>query len=370
MDLKRLFLGAFLIVLAAGVPAAGGEMKHECVLTYTNGDTVRGFLTGIVGGRLAFSPGPWKVRNGTWAVKDGRLTMTALGGWPAVYAEVDQTEAITMVAKVKDIGTGGLDICLLVFSDVAVAQNPGEGNVLWGQFWTTRFGLGFGKSNVPKLYHSQNTGRSVREAVLRFAYDPKTGKVRAWLDAKDLGEYTPPLRPVRGKYVLFQSRLHTQTEYIQVLRGVVPPSGAPEPSGADEAGHTVESTDGTRVLAKALTMTDGRFAIETASAKLDVDAKTLSYVVFRKKGREIAPRRKGDVEVVTSGGRLTLQLKALTDAHLVGTSGTFGDVKLPRDAIESIRFHLDAAPSGKTPGAPVPSPRIKVLQQGFQLRVK
>lgn len=57
---------------------------------------------------------PWKVRGGGWSVKDGQLVSTSRGSMNnAVYAALEQNEAVTFVAKVKV--TGGQNLyCYLV----------------------------------------------------------------------------------------------------------------------------------------------------------------------------------------------------------------------------------------------------------------
>lgn len=287
--------------------------------------------------------GPWKVRNGDWAVTRGQLTCSSSGGIFAVQAELDQEEALTFVVKVRSLSGPRVEWWAVLFSNDS-AVDAGHQSVNAG-FYTSQVVIGCSYNGRHIKYRTVPYGQSMQAGTLRFAYDPKTGKVRAWLDSVDLGEYTSPHRPNRGRYVLFQTRYASQVSLLRILRGVVPPSGAPEIGAAEGEEETdlvvFRNTD--RVSAESVTMSEGNFAIKSAYGKLTVAAEKINYVLFRRDG-QVRPRRlKGDVQVRTSTARMTLKLRELSAEHLLGTSSSLGEVTLKRDAIKSIGFHLPAA---------------------------
>ena len=289
---------------------------------------------------------PWKVRGGSWAVNSGKLTATSSGSSTTVYAPLEQDEAVTFVARVQATGGNQLRCYLFLF-----AENPTETygrNSVYGYFRTSQWYLGCtSPGRGTNTVTSGPMTASPRGGTLRLAYDPKTGKAKAWFDARLLGECTIPTKPKKGRYVMLTSRYPSQTSRLQVLRGIVAPSGMEISGSAEEGADVVQLGNKDRVSAKDVALAEGRFTITTDFGELAVKADRVRNIVFRRKGRQKPRRRKGDVQVTTSAGRLTVQFQGLTGEHLVGTSDCWGDVKIRRDAVKKVRFNIYRDKSGK-----------------------
>lgn len=368
------FSGEVSVALPAldsiGFPAGATENGQDEV-ALTNGDALRGELTsvtaesivlgtdvagpvkiprGLVTGvtlglgstRLIesnFAQGmePWQTRSGSWSVADGALVCTsASGNNSVVSAKLDQKEPVTFVADVKGSGGYNLQCSLALFADT----NDGYlgRNSVYVMFSGSEYYLGYCQNGGSNTFTNRNLGNSIRDGVMRVAYDPQTGKMRVWLNATDLGEYQSPNKPTAGQYVLFCSQYSCQVVSLKVLRGIVPPPKSE--AAAEDENDVVEFTNKDRVSVKDLSLNAGQFVIQTEFGQLTPQAGKISAILFRKKGREEPRKLKGDVQVQTVGGRLTMQFKELTPEHLVGTSSCYGDLKIQRSAIRNIRFNV------------------------------
>ncbi len=170
-----------------------------------------------------------------------------------------------------------------------------------------------------------------------ICYDPGTNKAKLWLDSTDLGEVELPQKRVTGKYVLFVSHYQSKTTYLRVLRGIVPPK---EHLGAgEEKMDLIEFITKDKMSATDISLIDGKLLVKTALGILTPSIEKVSQIAFRRDGREPVPTAEGQVIVETTGSRLTVVLKQLTDKHLVGISKCYGDIKIDRNAIKSIQFN-------------------------------
>ncbi len=279
---------------------------------------------------------PWAIKSGTWNVSDSQLNCTSNGNNAMVAAEVDQKEAVTFVAKVK-CPSGNTNIWMTLFADEPTGQYGR--NSLYVGWQSSELYMGYCQNGSTNNYTSRSMGRNVREGTLRVSYDPKAGKVHVWMDGTDYGEYTPPVKPAAGKWVMLTSYYTSNFSELSVLRGVVPPENTATAGGEDET-NVIEFSNGDRVSAKEISMTGGKFKVKTSFGDLTPEAGKVVSVVFSKKDREEPRRMKEDVEVQTAGGRMTVGMKELTGTHLVGTSSCYGDVKLSREAIRGLRFNI------------------------------
>jgi len=277
---------------------------------------------------------PWKVRGGKWSLADGKLICTSTGTTDAIHAELDLRKAATFVARVKS--DRGLRCGMVLFADTTHGQYGR--NSVYAAIYNNEYHVGYSLNGRNTTAARRSAGRTLKEATLRFAYDPATSKSRVWCDSTDLGEIDVPEKRERGRYVMFVCDYPSQVMYLQVLQGIVPPY---EDLGAgEEEADLIEFTTKDQVSATDLTLADGKLIVKTALGELRPPVERLSQIVFRKKGRQTIPRAEGDVRVYTTGSRLTLQLKELTDKHLLGTSSSWGEVKLRRAAIKRIEFKL------------------------------
>lgn len=277
---------------------------------------------------------PWKIRGGDWLVEDGKLVNTSPGTTDAVHAELDQKEAVTFVAKVasdRDLRCG-----LVLFADTTHGHY-GRNSVYAGVI-NNEYHVGYSQNGRNNTAARRSPGRKIKDGTLRFAYDPATSKAKIWFDSTDMGEIDIPHKRAKGKYVMFVSNYQSHTADLQVLRGIVPPHESTG-AGEDET-DIVEFTTKDQVSATDVSLTDGKLVIKTALGKLEPAIEKLAQIIFRKKGREAPPLVEGDVRVSTTGSRFTMQLKELSEKHLLGTSSCYGDVKIRRNAIKRIEFKI------------------------------
>ncbi|KKL17505.1 hypothetical protein LCGC14_2484900, partial [marine sediment metagenome] len=297
---------------------------------------------------------PWKVRAGKWSLKDKQLVLSSGGGGnQAVYAELDQTEALTFVAKVKAANPQQLQCSLVAFAD-DIEGEYGR-NSVFAQFQPWNPQIGYCQNGASRNVSPGRRGmwggpvqvdRTAREQTLRLAYDPATGKATMWLDSNRLHQQTikPKLTkylPTKGKYVIFTARQPCQISYLRVLRGIVPPSqDQGKAINAQANTHTIEFTNEDSVSATAVSMAKGIFVAQTAHGQLRCPLEEVTSVVFATKGQEKPRRDKRDVLVETAASRLTIQFDKLNDEYLLGSSDHLGQVKILRTAVRSIRFHF------------------------------
>ena len=294
---------------------------------------------------------PWKVRAGKWSVKNKQLVLSSGGGGKqAVYSELDQTEALTFVAKVKAAHPQQLQCSLVAFAD-NIEGEYGR-NSVFAQFqpWNPQIGYcqnGASRNVSPGRRAFQMWGgdippdRQAREQTLRLAYDPATGQATMWLDSNKLNQQTIGPKPTKGKYVIFISRLPCQISYLRVLRGIVPPSeDEGEGSKAEQDTHRIEFSNKDFVSATEVLLTDGTFVVQTTHGELRCPLEEVTSIVFASKGQEKPRRNSGDVLIETAASRLTLQFDKLSDEYLLGSCEHLGQVKLLRSTIRRIRFNL------------------------------
>lgn len=277
---------------------------------------------------------PWKSRSGDWSLTDGKLHCTSSGRNDAIHAELDQKGPLTFVAKVK--WPKGLRCSLVLFADSTHGQYGR--NSIFTMVYNNEYHVGYTQNTRAITVARRSPGRKILEGEIRFAYDPVTSKARLWLDSTDLGEIEIPFKRTTGKYVLFLSDYPSETTYLRVLRGIVPP---PENLGAgEEHKDLIEFTTKDKVSAENITLTDGKLVVKTSLGSLTPTVDKVAQIVFRRKGRQRVLLAEGDVRVHTTGSRLTLRLKELTDKHLIGVSGCYGNIKIRRSSIKAIQFKI------------------------------
>ena len=311
-------------------------------------------------GEVMAHPGPL----GTWEIKNGQLVSSGSGGNLPVFAELAQDKAFTFVAKVKATGAN-LGCDLVVFADDIAGSfgrggqpvlriHGGRGRIIDGFGGPGLGGPPYGKNSIYAQFRAgkcrigqQRNARGaiiasgpgvkagVKEAELRLAYDPATGRAMAWIDSEKVVETTlaKKVKPTKGKYVIFYSQTPVQISYLRVLRGVVPPSG-----GSGE--NMVRFANEDSLSVKSVSLAEGSLAAETAYGQVRCAIKKVQSISFSAKGRQEPRRQKSDVLIETQSSRFIVQFKELTGEYLLGQAEHLGKVKVRRTAIRSIRFNI------------------------------
>jgi hypothetical protein len=304
---------------------------------------------------------PWQVRAGNWSVKDKQLVIPdSRGKNQAVYTELDQNEALTFVVKVKGIDGRPLMCQLAVFADNI--QGDFGHNSVFAQFFMHDCHVGYcenGRANVLSRrghpmgpmgmgWHGPMPGggriATSHSATLRLAYDPATGKATTWIDSNKIDEQTIGPKPTQGRYLIFISRQPSQTSYLRVLQGIVPPSEDElESPKVESETHRIEFSNEDSVSATEVLLTDGVFIAQTTHGQLRCTLEEVTSIVFATKGLEKPRRNKRDVRVETATSRLTLEFKKLSHDCMLGSCEHLGTVQLRRTAIRNIRFDSSSA---------------------------
>jgi hypothetical protein len=286
---------------------------------------------------------PWATRSSSWNIADNRLNFRSSGSNSPLYVKIDQKEAVTLVAKVQST-SGSLQADLVLCADGADDASD-----------LNRFGRNsvfamFRNSEVYLQYASQGGGysmitnrsynKSIQGGILRLSYDPETGKAHMWLDTNDLGEYAVPNKPTSGKFVMFNSYYPMAVDYVKLLRGVVPPTDRDDITGVGEADETlIQFANRDHVSAAHISLADGQLTLTTSYGDIKCPVKSITRIVFSKKGLEEPRRMKDDVMVSSSIGRMTFAFQRLTENELEGLSDNLGPVKLKRDSLREIKFN-------------------------------
>jgi len=284
---------------------------------------------------------PWQIQGGTWSVSDGKLVTNGSGSSNAVWAELAQDEAVTMVATVEGKNGNEVRCYLHVF-----AEEPRERygrNSVYAYVRSSQWQIGcFSPDRGTTTVASGNIEGGFPSGTVRLSYDPKTGTAKLWLDKRLLGEGVIPTRPSKGKGVIFTSYYSSQISQIQVLRGVVAPSGVETLTEGESETDMVQFENRDRVSAENVRLSGGKFTIKTGYGELAVERNKVQSVAFRSKGLEKPRLMKGQVEVETTVGRMTVVFGELTGERLLGTSECWGNVSLQRETIRKIRFQVTA----------------------------
>lgn len=280
---------------------------------------------------------PWTAVGSGWRVADGVLQCAAYGGNSAVVAPFDQQEAVTMEVEVQGVSGRYINCELVLCADTK--NVPYGRNSVIARFYSRYFYLMYCRNGGTNSVTNRSLGSSTRSGTLRFGYDPTSGKARAWLNTMDLGEYAIPSHPTKGAFVFLVSRQPCRIKRIRVMKGIVPPSAAPEKEKKLKT-HVVRFVNRDRVAAQEVLLTDGKLLLKSSFGELSCAADRVASVLFRPDGVEKPRRRKGDVWVETTAGRLTVQFDRLTPEFLYGTTPHLGEVRIRRNALRGLRFNI------------------------------
>ena len=294
-------------------------------------------------------PGPLQIDRGGWQIAGGALRISSSPF--TATAPLDQSGAVTAVIEFARMGR---DWSLSLFAD-----QPGRGDSEMPSRGGPRGGFGVegdalilglaqnGYSIVALKAADQQhppivTGLSAQPAdtqEVRFAYDPATSNVRLWVNGKLINETKAPTAPKQGKYVVFSTyRDNSDLKSFSVLEGVAAPGKVREET--DPNLETVFYQSGERIHAKSVELADGAFTVRTnfSDKPLSVPAEKVVSVSTSGAERETLTPPEHPVQICLPKSLITVDLVELTDKTAVARSPYLGDIKIVREAIQSLRF--------------------------------
>jgi hypothetical protein len=180
---------------------------------------------------------------------------------------------------------------------------------------------------------------------LRFAYDPATAEVKLWVNGKIAKEGKATDAPKQGKYIVFNAfRDGCELKSLTVLEGVVAPGKVLE--DADPNYETIFYQSGERMHAQSIELAEGAFTVKTnfSDKPISVPAEKVVSVSIGEAKRETLPAPEHPVQISLPKSLITVDLVELNARTAVARSPYLGDIKIVRDAIQSLRF-LAPAPS-------------------------
>ncbi|MGO8703554.1 MAG: hypothetical protein ACLQVA_07030 [Candidatus Brocadiia bacterium] len=294
-------------------------------------------------------PGPLQIDRGGWQIAGGALRISSSPFTATV--PLDQSSAVTVVIEFARMGQSW---SLSLFAD-----EPGRGDSDAPLRGGARSGFGV-EGNALILGLAQNgysivalkaadpqhnpivTGLAAKPPEtqeVRFAYDPATSDVRLWVNGQIVNETKAPTAPKQGKYVVFSTyRDNSDLKSFSVLEGVVAPGKVIEET--DPNFETVFYQSGERMHAKSIVLADGAFAVQTnfSDKPLSVPAEKVVSVSTSKAERETLPPPEHPVQICLAKSLITVELIELTAKTAVARSPYLGDIKIVREAIQSLRF--------------------------------
>jgi len=288
---------------------------------------------------------PWTAKKGVWTLADGALVCESRGSGNFIYAELPQSESVTMVARVRSLSDEPVQCDLVLFADKAVPVDPGGrsygassvvASIRDGSWNVTTTSTNGGSGSGGSL------GSPASSGTIRFSYDPSSGSSRLWVDSKSVFDRKNGPTISSGRFVALGASMPLRIEYVAVLRGVVPPSSETEADDAAPAEKTeVEFANGDHVTADDIVLADGQFTVATSYGQVRCPVSSVRQITFGG-GKSTPPARpqKGDVRVTTGSGRLTLRFDGLSADNLIGHSDCLGDLTLRRSEVRETKFNL------------------------------
>ena len=108
---------------------------------------------------------------------------------------------------------------------------------------------------------------------------------------------------------------------------------------------TIVYQNGQRMHAEKVALADGVFTIKTtfSDQPLSVPAEKVASISMSESGRETLPPPGQPVQICLPKSLITVDLTELNARMAVAKSPYLGDIKIARDAIQSLRFLAPAA---------------------------
>ncbi len=294
-------------------------------------------------------PGPLQIDRGGWQIAGGALRISSSPF--TATAPLDQSGAVTAVIEFARMGR---DWSLSLFAD-----QPGRGDSEMPSRGGPRGGFGVegdalilglaqnGYSIVALKAADQQHPRSSpafprsprtpRKSASRTIRPPPTSGSGS--TASSINETKAPTAPKQGKYVVFSTyRDNSDLKSFSVLEGVAAPGKVREET--DPNLETVFYQSGERMHAKSVELADGAFTVRTnfSDKPLSVPAEKVVSVSTSGAERETLTPPEHPVQICLPKSLITVDLVELTDKTAVARSPYLGDIKIVREAIQSLRF--------------------------------
>jgi hypothetical protein len=173
---------------------------------------------------------------------------------------------------------------------------------------------------------------------VRIAYDPATTEVKLWINGQVLNETKAPGAPKLGKYIVFSAQDSCDLKSLAAFDGIAVPGTAGK--DADPNHETIVYQGGERMRAETIALADGVFSVQTTFSEkpLSVPAGKVTAILMSQAGRETPPPPEHPVQIGLPKSLITVELVELTAKTATAKSPYLGDIRIARDAIQSLRF--------------------------------
>jgi hypothetical protein len=356
---------------------------HQALLSLTNGDTVRGQLSGLdeeyvtldttYGGRLkikrsmassleivrsekALYTGPDSLENWTVSGVDG--------AWGFHNGELIARKGTGIARRIKmpDLAHLSFDLAwrnslrfrMLLFSDSPDTTQPDNCYDLVCQ---RRFVYMRKRWMTPRSGGSRIIGQSanIRELAesekvrADFYIDRKTGNIAFYVDGQQAQVWSDqdPDDGAFGDWLHFISEdgypLRISRMRVAAWNGNLPENTGLEADDENlaEEGQQLRLQNGDVVIGKVGDIKDGTLAIQTKHAEISIPIDRMRTVNLSGGDYEEPKRMKGDIRgMLREGGRLTFRLDSFRDGQLSGFSQTFGDAIFAAEAFSRLEFNI------------------------------
>ena len=285
---------------------------------------------------------PWKIIQGRWSSGFGSLIASrssyrsASTGPGAIGADIVQKGAVTV----------DVEFVMSTVNSYFVSFYSADKNVPYGRSAVslsvtgTRADVRVTRQGASTTMGSvTRTARQGEKIKLLCSYEPKTGRVRAWINGRKICDKTHPAPFLKeGSCIVVSGSGSSSLRFkaIRLYRGVVEPSGRVARGEPDH--DSVFTANGDRISAKSLKASNNTLVAETGMGPVTIDMAKVTRIVFRSKGRVTPEPGEANVTMLTAGSRLTVKLTGVTSERLLGRSVVLGKVDIPRKVLRELHF--------------------------------
>jgi hypothetical protein len=337
------------VVLDSDAAGPGVKITRKVVQMITFGQSASSLSeSNFASGKME----PWKAANGVWKVEGGCLVCPNRGTINFVKARLKQDKPVAIEITVEpndNRGGGGISILLALFVDDP--DNNAGSNSVFCRLEGNELYMGNCQNGAENNQIDQGINVVARggATVLRFAYDPGTGKSKCWINGDNPVECDMSnngVAPKTGNWVTVGTLRGCKIRSIRLTGGEFAPGESPD---AKVEADTVTFTNKDHVAAKSLTLADGQLHVETAFGELACPVGKLACIAFSSDSRATPKSLKNQRLVQTPAGNVTVQLDSLDGQSLVGKCDYLGVVTIRRGAIKAIVFDGSGPISGAGP---------------------